>query len=62
MFSFIWQLLSGIILFIILGFGLFYIAKLFLVFKNVINSKMSWLYKFLLDVIEKEKKGEFCTK
>ena len=23
---------------------------------------MSWLYKFLLDVIEKEKKGEICTK
>ena len=29
MFSFIWQFLSGIIIFIILGFGLFYIAKLF---------------------------------
>ena len=23
---------------------------------------MSWLYKFLLDVIEKEKKNEICTR
>tara|TARA_A100001234_G_C12334938_1_gene263380 strand:+ start:70 stop:465 length:396 start_codon:yes stop_codon:yes gene_type:complete len=29
MFSLIWQFLSGLILFVILGFGLFYIAKLF---------------------------------
>jgi len=29
MFNFIWQTLSGLILFIILGYGLFYIAKLF---------------------------------
>jgi len=32
MFSFFWQLLSSLILFIILGFGLFYIAKLFIGF------------------------------
>ena len=29
MFSLIWQFLSGLILFVILGFGLFYMAKLF---------------------------------
>jgi hypothetical protein len=28
-FSFIWQFLSGLILFFILSFGIFYIAKLF---------------------------------
>ncbi len=29
MFNLIWQFLSSLILFVILGFGLFYIAKLF---------------------------------
>ena len=32
MFGFIWQVLTSLILFIILGFGLFYLAKLFIGF------------------------------
>jgi hypothetical protein len=29
MFGFIWQVLTSLILFVILGFGLFYLVKLF---------------------------------
>ena len=32
MFGFIWQVLTSLILFVILGFGLFYLVKLFLGF------------------------------
>jgi hypothetical protein len=32
MFGFIWQVLTSLILFVILGFGLFYLAKLFIGF------------------------------
>ena len=42
MFSFFWQLLSSLILFVILGFGLFYIVKLFFGFKlKNINAQMA---------------------
>jgi hypothetical protein len=32
MFGFIWQILTSLILFVILGFGLFYIAKILMGF------------------------------